>query len=598
MQFLKNFFTSCLGTIIGSLVLYGIVALIISSFAGGDTPTVKPNTVLKLTFKSDMPELTNNVESGAADISSLMDESVGMNDFTALIETAKADNNIKGIYLELTDMTGMSMERSKKVHQLLTDFRASGKFVLAYSTMYQQRDYYLATAAEKIYLHPLGGVDFRGFSSQLMFFKGLMDKLGVAPQIFYAGKFKSATEPFRRTDMSPENRLQVREYMQGAYDIYLKAISEARQIPVAELQRIANEALIRRPEDAKSFKMVDELWYKDEVLAELRKRMGLGATETVEAVDVSTYFKIKKDQIHAPKTGNKIAVVYAEGGIVDGEGQNGSIGGDKYARIIRELREKDEVKAIVLRINSGGGSALASDIIWRELELAKAKGIHIVASMGGVAASGGYYIAANAHKIYAEDNTLTGSIGVFGMITNLRGLYEGKLGLTMDTVRTGKYSTMSSDGGMYYTFSPEEGAMIQQMVDDIYLTFKKRVADGRKMDIVLVDSFAQGRVWLGNAAQKIGLVDSLGGLNQAIAEAARLSNLQTYAITEYPKLKSGFETLLEFGSDKKSEYSQMLEQKLQAAQIPSELQEIYKAYQTARSLNGIQMRLPFELEIK
>jgi len=606
MQFLKNLLTSCLGALLafGALIIGGI--WIASSLGGDKKPKVAANSILKLTFSKPIPELSDNLDKDPMDFSALFEKNIGLHAYVALIDEAAKDANIKGIYMEFSSPQ-VGLSSSKKIRQALEKFKASGKFVIAYSTSFSQRGYYLASAADRVYLHPLGGIDFLGFAGQLMYYKGLMDKIGVKAQIYYAGKFKSATEPFRRADMSPENRLQTATFLNGAYDLYLQAISTSRNIPEAELRNIANNALLRRAEDAVKFKMVDSLLYKDEVLAILRERCGLKADEDIPVVDINTYREIKADVLNKSKnTENTIAVVYAEGGIVDGEGKNGQIGGDKYAREIREIRKDKNVKAIVLRINSGGGSALASDIIWRELEMAKAQGIHVVASMGDVAASGGYYIAANAHRIYAEDNTITGSIGVFGMIPNMRGLYETQLGLTMDTVKTGKFSTMGSDGGTYYEFNAEESALIQQSVDDIYLTFKKRVADGRTaagrpMDIVLVDSFAQGRVWLGNTAQKIGLVDSLGGLQEAIVEAAKISNISEYNLEHYPAIKSFEESLFDFtGGDKKT-YFQQLSTHIQT-QYPQmttpEIQQILRLVRDVQEMKGVQMRLPYELRIE
>ncbi len=606
MQFLKNLLTSCLGALLafGALIVGGL--WIASSIGSSNKPKVAANSILKLSFSKPIPELSDNLDKDPMDFASLFDKSVGLHAHIALIEEAAKDANIKGIYMEFSSPQ-VGLSSAKKIRQALEKFKASGKFVIAYSTAFSQKGYYLASVSDQVYLHPLGGIDFLGLAGQLMYYKGLMDKVGIKAQIYYAGKFKSATEPFRRADMSPENRLQTATFLNGIYDLYLQAIATSRNVTEAELRNIANNALLRKAEDAVKFKMVDSLLYKDQVLSILRERCGLKADEDIPVVDISTYRELKADVLGKSKNSdNTIAIVYAEGGIVDGEGKNGQIGGDKYAREIREIRKDKNVKAIVLRINSGGGSALASDIIWREIEMAKAQGIHVVASMGDVAASGGYYIAANAHRIYAEDNTITGSIGVFGMIPNMRGLYETQLGLTMDTVKTGKFSTMSSDGGTYYEFNAEESALIQQSVDDIYLTFKKRVADGRTaagrpMDIVLVDSFAQGRVWLGNTAQKIGLVDSLGGLQDAIIEAAKISNISEYNLAHYPAIKSFEESLFDFSGGDKKTYFQQLSTHIQTQypQITSkEIQQVLRLVKEVQEMKGVQMRLPYDLRIE
>ena len=599
-QFFKNLLTSCLGSMIGLFGTIGIIMWIVSSSSSSEAEGAKANSVLKLTLNKAIPELTDNAERSFSNVSSLFASNIGLNDLLKSIDYAANDKNIKGIYLELSNVP-VGLSAAKKIRQRLEAFRSSGKFVIAYANAYSQRSYYIASAADRIYLNPMGGVDFQGFAAQIMFFKGMLDKIGVKTNVFYAGKFKSATEPFRRTDMSPENRLQTREFIEGAYSLFLEAIAESRKIPVAELRNIADNALLRNAEDAVKYKFVDSLYYKDQVLAELRTRTGLEEKDEIAAIGIDKYYTSIKEKIKStgPKA-NTIAVVYAEGAIVDGEGELGSIGGDKYARIIRELRQDDNIKAIVLRINSGGGSALASDIIWREIEQAKAKGITVVATMGDVAASGGYYIAANADCIYAENNTITGSIGVFGMAPNMRELYESKLGLTMDTIKTGKYSTMTSDMGNYYDFSAEEANIIQTGVDEIYATFKKRVSDGRKIPFAEVDTVAQGRVWLGNTAQKIRLVDSLGGLDQAISHAATLANLSEYRTVSYPAIKSAEEQFVAslLGTSENASVGNIYNAQRQSIEAAfPELADFFHIIKDIRQMRGVQARMPFHIII-
>jgi protease-4 len=330
----------------------------------------------------------------------------------------------------------------------------------------------------------------------------------------------------------------------------------------------------------------------------------------LEVVSLDKYYETNKDKINKSKAkakASKIAVVYAEGSIVDGEGGQGSIGGDNYARIIRELRNDDEVKAIVLRVNSGGGSALASEIIWREIEKAKEKGIKVVTSMGDVAASGGYYIAANSNKIFAESNTITGSIGVFGMIPNTRELFEKHMGLSMDTVKTGRFSTMSSDGGMFYAFNEEEGKMITQSIEEIYDIFKNRVSEGRIkagvsiMNRAHVDTIAEGRVWLGNVAKEIGLVDELGGLDEAIKSAAKLANLSDYKVSYYPKIKSFEDELLSFGEDDdKMAFikPEMIQDAMSSSIIGEDFTQLLRTIREIKNTKGVQARMPFELIVR
>jgi len=610
--FLREFFASFLGIIFAMITMVLIIVGIASSFSTGN-PQTKPNSILKLTFNKAIPEQTNNVESDPTglDFGSMFGDNVGLDDIRKLIAHAKTDPNIKGIYLELEGAPG-GFSTMKKLRESLDSFKSAGKFVVSYGTSYSQKTYYLASAAEKVYLHPMGGLDFMGFSGQIMYYKGLMDKAGIKAQIYYAGRFKSATEPFRRTDMSPENRKQVSEYIGGAYKQYLEVISKSRKISTDSLYSIANNALIRNAKDAQTYGLVDGLRYKDEVIDDLRKRVGISADKKkeLEVVSLDKYYETNKDKINKSKAkakASKIAVVYAEGSIVDGEGGQGSIGGDNYARIIRELRNDDEVKAIVLRVNSGGGSALASEIIWREIEKAKEKGIKVVTSMGDVAASGGYYIAANSNKIFAESNTITGSIGVFGMIPNTRELFEKHMGLSMDTVKTGRFSTMSSDGGMFYAFNEEEGKMITQSIEEIYDIFKNRVSEGRIkagvsiMNRAHVDTIAEGRVWLGNVAKEIGLVDELGGLDEAIKSAAKLANLSDYKVSYYPKIKSFEDELLSFGEDDdKMAFikPEMIQDAMSSSIIGEDFTQLLRTIREIKNTKGVQARMPFELIVR
>jgi protease-4 len=599
--FLKLFFTSCLGTLLALGVVVGGFIFAGVQASQGNLPTIKPNTVLKLQFSKPLPELSNNVEQDPYDFQGMLKDNVGLADACKLIDIAMNDDNIKGIYLDLKSVP-IGWASSKVLRDQLITFKESGKFIMSYGTYYDQKNYYFASVSDQIYVHPEGGFSFYGFAGEMTYFKGLMDKLGVTAQIFYAGKFKSATEPFRRTDMSPANRKQVTEYMGGMYDLYLEDLAVSRNIGKDELFRIANNGLIRAPKDAVTYKLVDATKYKDEVLDELREKLGTAEDDKIEVASLKKYMTIHKGELRANNGSDKVAVIYAEGSIVDGQGDKGSIGGDKYASIIRKLRKDEDVKAIVMRVNSGGGSALASDIIWRELEKAKEQGIKVVTSMGDVAASGGYYIASNSEKIFAEDRTITGSIGVFGMIPNMRGLFQDHLGITMDTVKIGKYSMMSR-GSAFYEFSEEEGQIIQTSVDQVYTTFKTRVSEGRNMTMAAVDSVAQGRVWLGTTALEIGLVDELGGLDDAIKAVASSANLteDDYSVVAYPKTKSIEEQLIAaLGGDDSDEVKTKLLQNLKSSLTGSEYSEYIeyiKAVEMVKSMKGIQMRMPCEVRI-
>lgn len=603
VSFFKLFFTSCLGTLLAlGVIIVGFISVGVQA-SQGNLPSIKPNTVLKLKFNKPLPELSNNVVQDPYDFQGMLKEQIGLSDACKLIDIAANDDNIKGIYLDLSSIP-IGWASSKVLRDKLLAFKESNKFILSYGNYYDQKSYYFASVSSQIYIHPEGGFSFYGFAGEMTYFKGLMDKLGVSAQIFYAGKFKSATEPFRRSDMSPANRKQVTEYMGGMYDLYLEDLAASRDIGKDELFRIANEGLIRSPKDAVTHKLVDATKYKDEVLDELRDKLGTAEDDKIEVATLKKYLSIHKDAIRESSGSDKVAVIYAEGSIVDGQGEKGSIGGDKYASIIRKLRKDENVKAIVMRVNSGGGSALASDIIWRELEKAKEQGIKVVTSMGDVAASGGYYIASNSERIFAEDRTITGSIGVFGMIPNMRGLFQDHLGITMDTVKIGKYSMMSR-GSAFYEFSEEEGQIIQTSVDQVYTTFKTRVSEGRGMTMEEVDSVAQGRVWLGETALKIGLVDELGGLEDAIKAVATSAKLteDDYTVVGYPKTKSFEEQLLATlgGEDDSDEMKTKLLQHLKSSLSGSEYSEYIeyiKAVEMVKSMKGVQMRMPCEVRIK
>ena len=602
MSFFKSLLTSCLGTILGlGTIFFSIFALVLVIRGCSSGPQVPANTVLLLNLKGPLPELSNNQDGGPINLEagSLFDEQLGLNDVLKLIEIASQDEQIKGIMLNMdeTSTLGIGLATMQKLRQSLEAFRKEGKFILAYANGYSQRGYFLASVADQVYLHPQGGLEFVGFGAKLTFFKGLLDKLGVKAQVFYAGKFKSATEPYRRKDMSEENKLQVREYLEDLYNYYLEQIARSRKLEVKTLRDLAENLSIRKPQQALDAKLVDGLKYRDEVLDELHERLGLAKDKKISSFSLADYAEAKAKDLKAKAKEQVVAVVVAEGEIVDGQGKKGNIGGERYARIIRELRKDKSIKAIVLRINSGGGSALASDIIWRELELAKAQGIRVVSSMGDVAASGGYYIACGTEQIFAEPITITGSIGVFGLIPNWRNLFEEKLGLTMDSVRTTRHATMD---GMYFDFDERERNFIQESVDDIYLLFKTRVAQARKMDLDKVDEVAQGRVWTGRKAQTLGLVDSLGGTKEAVASAAKLANLSDYAVVYYPKITkptlfSLFENEEEQGSKKLSLDAIKAWEQAKLKQGLGPLVGFWEQVAALQSWQGVQARMPFEL---
>lgn len=592
----KNFFktlgTVILGVILASIIMFFIFAKVISSLVPDDKPNLKANSVLALDFSTKIPEKSDNIESDSP-IGIGGDEVTGLRDILTALQQAKSDDKIKGIYLPFDDFQASGLATLSALRRGIVDFRSSGKFVIAYANAYSQKAYYIASAADKVYVNPMGNVELRGFATEVQFLKGLFDHLGIKTNIFYCGKFKSATEPLRRNDISPENREQLHLVLYAAFRMFLQDIATSRNISLEDARKSVDTWSGRTAEGALAAKLIDGIKFKDEVLDEMKGRLGLGEKDDITTINVTDYFKVARPTIKfSEKT--KIAVVYAEGSIVDGASEdNAQIAGERYARLFRKIRKDETIKAVVLRVNSGGGSALASDIMWREIERLKQAGKIVITSMGDVAASGGYYIASNSNKIYAEPNTITGSIGVFGIIPNVREFTQNTLHVTVDTVKTGKYAAMNP---LYYDFTPEEGAFIQEGVDTIYSRFKSRVAHGRHMTMDQVEAIAQGHIWLGTKAKEIGLVDELGSLQDAIAEAARQANITEYRITEYPEIASQWEQLM----DKLKGGGKKVATDFKTSIVKEEFGALYDYYQNLKYVStakGVQMRMPFSINI-
>ncbi|HEY6505157.1 MAG TPA: signal peptide peptidase SppA, partial [Chitinophagaceae bacterium] len=438
--------------------------------------------------------------------------------------------------------------------------------------------------ADKIYVSPQGYVEWFGYSVDYVFLKGTLEKLDIEPQIFYAGKFKSATEPFRMDKMTPENQLQTSVWMNDLYSDLLQKTSEMRKIDTAVLHQLANEGKIQNAADAANYKIVDGLKYDDEVKDEIKSKLKAGKYEKIDFVTINTYLAANN---LGKASGEKIALIYAEGDIIDGKSEQGTIGSETYRSLIRKARLDQSIKAIVLRVNSGGGSAMASENILRELSLAKQEK-PVVVSFGDVAASGGYYISCAADSIFALPVTITGSIGVFGIIPNMQGFFKNKLGITFDGVKTGPYADAAT---VTRPMNENEKKMIQASVEMIYTQFKQRVADGRKLDTAYVDSIAQGRVWTGVRAKEIGLIDRFGGLDEAVSCAARMAKLTDYRLREYPAPENIFDQL--FGKDEPMNYSDRLKKEMG--------EENYKVYMELKRIkemtNTVQARLPFQFFI-
>jgi protease-4 len=535
-EFFRSFFASLLAFFVFCLLLFFIIAGIISGVSQQfDAPktSVNPNTVLRINTNYAIVEQTQTgMPTGLGLLGINGDQGMGLNDILINIKNAETDDHIKGIYLEL-GLNQNAYATLQEIRDALEDFKKnSGKFVIAYGEVISQSSYYLGSIADKIYMNPSGAIDFKGLSAHLTFYKGTLDKLGVKTQIFYDGKFKSATEPFRSDKMSEENRLQLEEFLGGLFNENLNEINSSRSKSIEQYKLIADSLLAWHPEEAVRVGLIDELKYFDEVETDLKTRCGLAEDKELEFVTMKDYKTSFKHKKNADSDGT-IAIVYADGTIVDGKADNGFLGSQNFTEMMQEVRNDKTIKAIVLRVNSPGGSAVASDVMWREIEITK-KVKPIVVSMGDYAASGGYMISCNANKIYAQPNTLTGSIGVFLIIPEISGFMNDKLGITFDTASTSQYADFPS---LTRPFSERERFILQSGVDSTYLNFKRMVAAGRNMTVEQVEEIAQGRIWIGAKAKEIGLVDEIGGIDEAIKGAVELSGLKAYEISEYPKQK-------------------------------------------------------------
>jgi protease-4 len=579
-SFFKMFFASFLSIIVFCLIVFFLLASLVSNLTTKQKPDIAQKSVLVIELSKHF-----NERSHEQPFSSLSSEGSdpGLFDVVRLINHAKSDAQIAGIYV-VANGNSNGFASSNEIRNALIDFKSSRKFVYAFGDLMSQQAYFVANAADKIYVNPSGNLDWTGFNVTLPFLKGTLEKLDIQAQIFYAGKFKSATEIFRTEHMTPENRLQTVEWLGDMYRYFLSQGSKARTIDTATLHQLANSAAIQTPQDAVTHKLIDGVKYDDEVKDEIKKKLNIGKYDKLSLVSINTY----NEAINLRKTGsNRIAVIYAQGDIVEGMGSNENIGGENFRQMIRKARLDKSVKAIVLRVNSGGGSALASEIIWRELQVAKQDGKPVIVSFGDVAASGGYYIACGADSIFANPNTITGSIGVFGVIPNMELFFKNKLGVTFDGVKTAPYADA---GSVYRPLNEAEQKLVQAGVDRIYLQFKQRVAQGRKKDVNYVDSIAQGRVWSGEDALQIGLVDKIGNLQEAINSAARLAKLDSYGLKEYPESQSWLNELL---NRKKTEPAAMIRE-----QVGEENYRIYRQLIKIKEMTeSVQARMPFEFLI-
>jgi len=592
MNFFKITFASLLGTVLASIVIFFLMFLIlagiISSSQEDEVANIDKHTVLKLNLnKKIVDRASDNPLAGFNFATMKPDKTLGLNTILENIAKAKIDKNIDGIYLNLTGI-GTGIASVEEIRNSLQDFKESGKFIISYADYYSQKTYYLASVADKVYLSPEGSVDFVGLSAQLMFFKNALKKFGVEPIIIRHGKFKSAIEPFMLDKMSEANREQTATYVGSIWENMEKNISESRGISVDELNNIADNLLLKNAKSAVELGFVDSLLFYDEMFELMKAKTEAKKDKDLKVVSLNKYKKVPKIKKKGEKglAKDKVAVIYASGEIVMGKGGDDNIGAKSLSETIRKARKDKKIKAIVLRINSPGGSALASDIIWREVALAK-KAKPVIVSMGDLAASGGYYIACAADSILAGPNTLTGSIGVFGLLFNVEKLMSEKIGITFDKFNTNRYSDI---GSTTKSMEAEERAFVQNSIEEVYGTFISHVAEGRGMTTEQVDDIGQGRVWSGANALEIGLIDKLGGLDDAIVIAAEKAGLERYRVTSLPKQKEPFEVLLEelTGDVRVSLFGNET----------NEFSEAYKYYKSLANMKGVQARIPFEMEIK
>jgi protease-4 len=591
----RQFFKFVLATVVGLVVFSALGFILLAGLAAAvgssANKTVASNSVLELKLDKPISERRQS-----ADLLGSGGATLGLVALKDAIREAKADDDIKGILLNLELVQG-GMASLEEVRDALLDFKRSGKFIVAYHEIASEKSYYLSSVADQIYLHPQGSLEFNGLSSEVMFYKRLFDKAGIEPYIFRVGSFKSAVEPFFRENFSDSARYQTVSYLNSLNDHMLGQVAASRQIPAPRLKVISDSMLVHNAKDALRLHLVTKLGYFDEVQDYLRGKLGVKADKKPSVVSLSDYQRADKDddEKEGSTTGNRIAVIYAEGDIVTGRGSDDNIGSDKFAEAIRKARLDDKVKAVVLRINSPGGSSLASDIIYREVVLTK-KVKPIIASMSDVAASGGYYIAMACDTIVAHPNSITGSIGVFGVLPNIQPLLADKLGITVDRVTTGKFSDLPT---ITRSLTAYEKQQLQLEVNEIYADFTAKAALGRHMPVERLRRIASGRVWSGTEGKQIGLVDVLGSYEDALKIAGARAHLKEgdYQVQRLPRTKSAVEKFFGRFTGGDDEEQAAAEARLLQAKL-GPLYPALRQYQQLMQMRGVQARLPYELEIR
>lgn len=584
MKFLRNLLASIFGTLIALGIIFMVFVLIASLVTETEKLEVRNNSVLEIRLDAKIKDYAPKSDNPFDELFGFNENKIGLNEIINAIENAKIDPNIKGISINVLSVGG-GIAQTQAIRNKLEEFKESGKFIKAYADFYDQKSYYLSSVADSVFVNSFGGVDFKGLSSEVLYYKDIEDKTGVKMEVIRHGKYKSAVEPYLYNEMSANNREQITSFLKSIWNEMLVDISISRNKSIEELNNIADNLSARNANLAVENGIADAKLYRDEYDNKLKIAVGFSTDEMLHTITLKDYISTGKGRLRASAS-SSIAVIYAQGTIFYGKGDENYIGQDLIINALRKARKSNNVKAIVLRVNSPGGSALTSELIWRELELTRKK-IPIVVSMGDVAASGGYYIACNANRIFAEPTTITGSIGVYGTIPNISKLAD-KIGVNAEQVSTNK-------GAIYSAFEPmtdEFRVVTTEGVEQVYNTFLERVAQGRGMLAEDVDKIAQGRVWSGVDAVKNGLVDELGSLNDAVSYAAELADVTDYKVRNYPSYKKDLEDRFNGFPFVKSK------EKIFKEELGEANYKIYKTISEMSKLEGIQARLPFIINIK
>ncbi len=584
MKFLRNLLAAIMGCLIAFGIFFVMLMVFVSLLESADEGvTIGKNSILELKLQQPISDYVGNNELDP--FTGFFEQSQGLDEILHALQVAKNDDDIKGISIN-NNFIMAGLAQTQAIRKALKTFKESGKFIYAYSDFYMQKDYYLASVADSVFMNPVGALDFRGLSTEVLFFKDLQEKTGVKMEVIRHGKYKSAVEPFLSNEMSDANRMQLKELIGSLWNSMVSEISEERNLSATDLNIIADTLGGRTPQYAKTSGLVDGILFYDEYEQLLRNATALNSEEDIKYVALNDYVKRSNKKI-TQKGDDKVAIVFAQGEILYGEGGPNVIGQGIINEALIKARDDEKVKAIVLRVNSPGGSALTSDIIWREIQLAKEKK-PVVVSMGNVAASGGYYIAVGADKIFAEPTTITGSIGVFGTVPNITEL-AANIGINAEQVGTNKNSVEYS---LFEPMTDDFRNVVLESIEQTYDTFLQRVAMGRGISVAEADSLGQGRVWSGVDAKRLGLVDELGTLDDAIAEAANLAGLENYGIKKFPRYKSGLERFLEDMSGAQAK-QQFIEE-----EIGTEAYTILKQIKSVMEQKGVQARMPFVLDVK